>query len=201
MGLDKSNHTWRPVFWFIPILLVVVALGIAFGGDDARLALRFDRIWIIEGESWRLVSGHLTHLGWSHFALNCAGLLLVWFLVGDRFDPLGWWIIIGTTIMAINLGLFFLTPQLVWYVGLSGLLHGLIAAGIVVHLRPPDGETLLLGGLLLAKLAWEQFGGPMPGSEFTSGGPVIVDAHLYGAAGGVLGAMLLRIRVGRQAAI
>ena len=201
MGLDKSNPAWRLVFWLIPLSLALIALVIALGGDDARMGLRFDRIWILEGESWRLVSGHVTHLGWSHLALNGAGLALVWFLVGERFDALGWWIIIGTSVTAINLGLWLLTPHLIWYVGLSGLLHGLLAAGIVVRLRPPDGETLLLAGLLIAKLLWEQFGGSIPGSELASGGPVVVDAHLYGAAGGVIGALLLRIRVRPQAAI
>ena len=201
MGLDKSNPAWRLVFWSIPLLLALIAAAIAIGGDEARMALRFDRIWILEGETWRLISGHLTHLGWSHLALNGAGMALVWFLVGERFDTLGWWIIICTSVVAINLGLWLLTPHLIWYVGLSGLLHGLLAAGIVARLRPPDGETLLLAALLLAKLAWEQFGGSIPGSELASGGPVVVDAHLYGAAGGVLGALLLRIRVGQQAPI
>ena len=201
MGLDKSNPAWRVAFWLIPLSLAIIAAVIAVGGDAARMALRFDRIWILEGETWRLVSGHVTHLGWSHLALNGAGMTLVWFLVGERFDSLGWWIIICTSVLAINVGLWLLTPHLIWYVGLSGLLHGLLAAGIVARLRPPDGETLVLAILLLAKLGWEQFGGSMPGSELASGGPVVVDAHLYGAAGGVLGALLLRIRVGRQAAI
>ena len=84
---------------------------------------------------------------------------------------------------------------MIWYVGLSGLLHGLLAAGITTKLRQPDGETLLLAGLLIGKLVWEQFGGPLPGSEVTSGGPVVVNAHLYGALGGCLGALLARVRV------
>ncbi|MCH8278820.1 MAG: hypothetical protein IIC12_07825 [Proteobacteria bacterium] len=82
-----------------------------------------------------------------------------------------------------------------WYVGLSGLLHGLLVAGILVRLRDLNAETVILAALIVAKLAWEQFNGPLPGSETTSGGPVIVDAHLYGAAGGVLGGLLTRIRV------
>jgi hypothetical protein len=48
---------------------------------------------------------------------------------------------------------------------------------------------------LLGKLAWEQFSGPLPGSEGTAGGPVIVDSHLFGALGGALTALTLRIRV------
>ena len=201
MGLHKSNQLGRISFWMVPLLLILLAVLIALGAEDARVALRFDRIWILEGETWRLISGHLTHLSWTHLALNAVALILVWFLVGERLDAVGWWIVIGASVITLNLGLWFLTPQLIWYVGLSGLLHGLLAAGIVVHLRPPDGETLLLAVLLLAKLAWEQFAGPLPGSEFTAGGPVVVDAHLYGAAGGALGALLLRIGVGARMTI
>ena len=62
-----------------------------------------------------------------------------------------------------------------------------------------NGFILLL--LLVAKISWEQFSGPVPGSELTSGGPVVVDAHLYGALGGVLGGFLVRIRVKSRASI
>lgn len=195
MGLHKFVSALRGGHWIIPAIIIAAAAIIAVGGDDWRLALRYDRIWLTHGETWRLVSAHLTHLGWPHLALNAAGLLLVWFLVGERFDAAGWWIVIGTSVTVINISFWVLDPGLVWYVGLSGLLHGLLAAGLVTKLRRPDGETLLLAGLLLGKLLWEQFTGPLPGSEATSGGPVVVNAHLYGAAGGCLGALLTRVRV------
>jgi len=84
---------------------------------------------------------------------------------------------------------------------LSGLLHGTLAAGLMEKLRKPDREALILMLLLLAKLAWEQFSGPLPGSESTAGGTVVVDSHLFGALGGVVAAILLRIRVRHTASI
>lgn len=195
MGLHKFASVLRGGQWIIPAIIVAAAVIIAVGGDDWRLALRFDRVWLSHGETWRLVSGHFTHLGWSHLALNLTGLVLVWFLVGERFDGAGWWIVIGACVTVINICFWVLDPELIWYVGLSGLLHGLLAAGIIAKLRLPDGETLLLAALLIGKLLWEQFSGPLPGSEATSGGPVVVNAHLYGAAGGFLGALLTRVRV------
>jgi len=74
-------------------------------------------------------------------------------------------------------------------------LHGVLAAGLVVALEKPDKETLALLLLLIGKLAWEQFGGPLPGSEATAGGRVVVDSHLFGAIGGVVAAAWLWIRV------
>jgi rhomboid family GlyGly-CTERM serine protease len=141
------------------------------------------------------------HLGGAHFALNSAGLALVWYLVGDSFDWRRWLWVGGVCLMTMDIGLWFLNPGLNWYVGLSGLLHGFLAAGLVQRLRRPDTETLLLAGLLGAKLLWEQFGGPLPGSEGAAGGPVVVDAHLFGALGGALTAIAFRIRVAATAAI
>lgn len=195
MGLHNFVSDLRGGHWIIPGIIIAAATIIALGGDDWRLALRFDRVWLSHGETWRLVSGHLTHLGGSHLALNAAGLLLVWFLVGERFDAAGWWIVIGSSVTAINICFWAFDPELIWYVGLSGLLHGILAAGIVTKLRPPDGETLLLAALLTGKLVWEQLSGPLPGSEASSGGPVVVNAHLYGALGGIAGALLTRVRV------
>ncbi len=201
MGLSKFTKSFDQGNWFMAILLVLAAVVIALGGDELRQSLRYDRIWITEGETWRMVTGHFVHLGWAHLGLNVAGLLLVWFLVGMRFDLLSWWIVIGVCLLAVNIGLWTRNPELVWYVGLSGLLHGLLAAGIAAKLRAVDGETLLLAALLVAKLGWEQVMGALPGSESGIGGHVVVDAHLYGAIGGVLGATLTRIRVNREASI
>ena len=110
-------------------------------------------------------------------------------------------IIAIASVSAIDVGLWFVNTQLQWYVGLSGVLHGILAAGIVVSLRSPRIELLALGLLLVAKLGWEQAYGPLPGSEGSSGGPVVVAAHLYGAIGGALAgllALVIRVRSATQ---
>ena len=74
----------------------------------------------------------------------------------------------------------------VTYVGLSGVLHGLFVSGCLMDIRNGHRDALLLFILISAKLAWEQVSGPLPGSESTAGGHVVVDAHLYGALSGVV---------------
>jgi rhomboid family GlyGly-CTERM serine protease len=199
MGLSKGEET-RPrtlpkLAWLVPAVLALAALGLLLAGDAGREALRFDRSGIAAGEFWRLLSGHLVHLGSSHTLLNLAGLVLVWFLVGRAFGWTQWLWIIAGSMAAIDLGLWFGAPSLQWYVGLSGLLHGMLAAGIVAGLAARSGEAAILAVVVAGKLAWEQFAGPLPGSEATSGGAVIVDAHLYGVIGGALvAAVLIRVR-------
>jgi rhomboid family GlyGly-CTERM serine protease len=199
MGLHELEGNGRKVSglgqWLLPGALVLLAIFLLLGGELAREWLRFDRQGIRSGEVWRLVTGHVVHLGWSHFLLNAAGLALVWFLVGSAYDIRRWVLVCALSIVSMDIGLWVFDPTLQWYVGLSGLLHGILAAGLIAALEKPDKETLVLLLLLIAKLAWEQYGGPLPGSEATAGGRVVVNSHLFGAIGGAVAALLLRIRV------
>ncbi|MDH3547427.1 MAG: hypothetical protein OEN22_10020, partial [Gammaproteobacteria bacterium] len=77
--------------------------------------------------------------------------------------------------------------------------HGILAAGIVAGLRLQHREAYLLGAVVVAKLAYEQLIGPMPGSEQSTGGAVIVAAHLYGALTGAVAGAVVPIRVGPPA--
>ncbi|MBT8091782.1 MAG: rhombosortase [Gammaproteobacteria bacterium] len=205
MGLFKLNRDAKTgVFhsrWLLPLLVLVVAVVLLFAGETGREALRFERAAMADGDYWRLLTGHFVHLGWSHFALNALGLGMVWYLVGEAYGAVDWLLIVLASIVVIDSGLWLINPQLQWYVGLSGVLHGILAGGLIGSWRRPGAETIFLAGLLLAKLAWEQIGGPLPGSEQSSGGSVIVDAHLYGAIGGALMALLIQIRVRRAAPI
>lgn len=199
MGLSKGEETrlgaLPSLAWLVPGSVVLTALFLLLTGDSGREWLRFERSGIAAGELWRLLTGHLVHLGVSHTVLNLAGLVLVWFLVGRAFHWKQWLWVMAGSIGAIDLGLWFGAPSLEWYVGLSGLLHGMLGAGVVAGIAARSGEALILAVVVAGKLAWEQFAGPLPGSEATSGGAVIVDAHLYGIIGGTLvAAMLIRVR-------
>ena len=177
--------------WRVPLALAAASLLAAFA---PRAAMRFERAAIAEGEIWRLVTGHFAHLGPRHLALNLAGLLLVWFLVGGTWGGLQWLFVVAACIAGMDLGFWLLGERLAWYVGLSGLLHGLLAAGIVGRVRGAPVESLALGAVLAGKLAWEQLAGPLPGSAGTVEGPVVVDSHLFGALAGAAAALLLAAR-------
>lgn len=202
MGLyqgDSSHPKYRLLAaWLQPGIVIGIAVVLAAYGDSGREWLSFDRLAIEGGEYWRLISGHFVHLGLPHLALNAVGLLLVWYLVAGYFSPGQWWVIMLSVIVGIDLGFWFFEPALQWYVGLSGLLHGLLAAGVVSGFRSGRIEVWVLGAALLGKLTYEQLLGPLPGSEESSGGVVIVAAHAYGALVGAMTAAVIMIRVRRQ---
>ena len=160
MGLHKSDS--------IAAIVIAVSALLEFWGDPGRELLRFDRAAIMAGEGWRLVSGHFVHLGPAHLLMNAAGMVLVWVLFGRSLSASRWLVVIVTTIAGISGGFWVFDPDLGWFVGLSGLLHGLLAAGIVLSISRQRPESVLLACLVVAKLGWEQLAGPLPGSEDTS---------------------------------
>jgi rhomboid family GlyGly-CTERM serine protease len=177
---------WRGV-----LLLSVCAtlLLIQSGGSAAQSALRYDREALAAGQWWRLLSAHVIHLGFEHALLDVAGLALMWALFAGDYRWRGWLLILGLSVAGVDAGLWLLSSTTQWYVGSSGVLHGVLAAGTAAHLRArqPDGWILAL--FLVGKLVYEQSAGALP---LTAGGTVIVDAHLYGAIAGALAALLLR---------
>ena len=181
--------------WALPAAIVIAATVILLLGEDAALRLRYDRAAIGGGEILRLISGHAVHLEFAHYLLNVAGLLVVWYLVGDAFSTRAWAIIIVTSILTMDAGFWFLMPTLAWYVGLSGLLHGLLAAGISGIWRTRRFEALVIAVLILGKLVYESLIGPLPGSESVAGGDVVTAAHLLGAIGGFVAGLAISIRV------
>lgn len=169
----------------LPLALAAVCLLLALSGDSGREWLRYERS-ALPAQPWRLLTAHLVHLGWSHLLLNLGGLALVWALVGEHLGVRQWALVAAVSGFAVSGGLWLLDPGLAWYVGLSGVLHGLLVAGAVAGPGRRTGEMTTLLILVGAKLAWEQYSGPLPGSEFSAGGPVVVDAHLFGTVGGLV---------------
>ena len=192
MGLDKVRRSANLIHAWIGLgIITVVALLLELGGDSARLALAYSRDGLAGGELWRLLTGHFVHLSLKHALLNMAGLALVVWIVGHAYRWTHWLLVIFLSIVAINTGFWFLHPELDWYVGSSGFLNGIIAAGLVIGVAGREPESIVLAVLVLGKLTWEQTVGPLPGSESTSGGTVVVSAHVYGAIGGLLAEALL----------
>jgi rhomboid family GlyGly-CTERM serine protease len=162
--------------------------------------LMYRRAAIADGQWWRLVTGNLVHLGFGHLVLNLAGLGVLWLLVGELLPGVLFLISLAVGALGVGLGLFLLSPAVVWYVGLSGALHTLWAAGGTEMLRRREPIALPVLGLLAGKLAWEHWRGALPSSEALAGGPVVTQAHLYGALAGIcLGAALAGIAALRSA--
>jgi rhomboid family GlyGly-CTERM serine protease len=183
-----------------PLVIAVVCIALAIGGDAARELFRYDRAALADFELWRLASAHLVHLSAGHTALNVIALAIIALLFDAVLDSVDWIVAASMSAVAIDLGLYTASPEVVWYVGLSGALHGIMVAGALALAiaRSRFGVIMLL--IVVAKIAWEHFAGPLPFSELTSGGPVVTDAHLYGAVGGAVACTALYLIRGSRIA-
>ncbi len=177
--------------WLVGLLAAVLVL-LWFTGESGRELLRYERSAVLHGQYWRLLTGHLVHGSGQHLLLNAVGLGLIAALFPREYSLRAWLLILGSSIATIDLGFVLLEPQLAWYVGLSGVLHGALAAGAIGWWRHESRAlALALTAVLVGKLAWEQWHGALP---LSGDMPVVVDAHLYGAVGGALAGGLLWVR-------
>jgi len=188
MNTMLSRWLKQHIFWLL--LIIVCLLAETLGLADR---LRFDRELIDQGHLWLLLSGHFVHLNAQHLWLNLAGLVLVMVFFSRYCSVLIWLQVIIISALFVALGLYWLNEDIIWYVGLSGVLHGLFIVGAWYELKRYFNSGLVLLLLVIAKLTWEQVYGPMPGSESMTGGRVMVDAHLYGALGGILFLLLQNV--------
>lgn len=201
------RHGLKPLIWAAAVncdgrygagLLAACGLLLVpqLGGPAATDLLRYERAAIAAGQWWRLLTAHIAHLGLHHAVLNALSLVLLWALFAREWRPRQWALIALLVTAAIDGGLWFRDPGVTWYVGASGVLHGLMAAGVVAYIRRGDPLGWIMAALLAAKLCYEQFHGPLPFAG--RGVPVVVDAHLYGTLAGLLGAIVLRHRERRR---
>ena len=146
--------------------------------------LVWQRPFIADGELWRLVSGNLTHTNWPHMIMNSLGLAIITFIFRRYLTSQRLSLLILS--IAGFIGITLLMSPMVWYAGLSGVLHGLFAWGAIQDIKAKDklGWVLLIA--VIAKVLWEQVSGGSASSAELIGARVAVEAHLAGVLGGLL---------------
>ncbi|QJR82685.1 rhombosortase [Alteromonas pelagimontana] len=169
-----------------PLIVAVLSILAFFCEPRSSDYLAYDR-YAIEGfETWRLITGNLVHTNGYHLVMNIAGLLLLWALHGEHYRPvryikLFFWCCLGTSI-----GIYWFSANLIWYVGLSGALHGIFIWGACMDIRQgmKSGWLLLIG--VSGKVLYEQLTGGSTEVAALIDANVAIDAHLYGAVSGLL---------------
>jgi rhomboid family GlyGly-CTERM serine protease len=182
--------TVGPGLWIVGLSAALLVLLWAVG-EGATEVLRYRRSAIMEGEWWRLITGHLVHGGFQHTLLNVAGGLVMTALFLRTYSRNQWLLILLGSLIVIDIGFLVRDRYLESYVGFSGVLHGVLAAGALAWWRTESRiMAFAITAITVGKLAWEQWEGPV---SLASGMTIIVNAHLYGAIGGALvGAFCLR---------
>ena len=153
----------------------------------------YDRESVENGDYWLLLSANFTHLNWTHFSLNLFGISLLTYLHWEHYLLKSFLPLILLCAFLVTCGLHWINTDISSYVGLSGVLHGLLAWGIAQDIGKGKALGWLLAIFLVLKLGLELFG---IGSSTTTDmidAPVITAAHLYGAIGGTIYYVLERV--------
>jgi rhomboid family GlyGly-CTERM serine protease len=180
-----SGLPWRT------LSLAAVALAAAAFPGSLEL-LELNREAVAGGQVWRLLTGHLVHGSGYHLSLDLAA----WVVTGFLFEPvLGRkvWPVLIVSALLVDAGFLFLQTDLAAYCGLSGILNGLMAAGLIARLQQArqegDGRfalfqmVILIG--ILGKILLEGIGaGPLFSDVARLGSTPVPLAHACGALGG-----------------
>ncbi|WP_147305168.1 rhombosortase [Alkalilimnicola ehrlichii] len=174
----------------LPRLILPLGLGallLAAYGLDLGASLSYRRDAVLDGRYWLLLSGQFVHIDLAHVSLNAAGLILIWLLWSEQLRTFNGMFIGIWSALSVAFALLLIHPQIVGYAGFSGVLHGLAAGGALLGLRRQPRFNALFLVLLAAKLGWELWGSAPSPHAFD----VIVEAHAWGAGGGVIAATML----------
>lgn len=149
--------------------------------------LMFDRQLINSGEIWRLFSAHFVHLSQTHMLGNLLAVCLLAYIAGSSLNNISGILLLLWCILGVGLGLYFFADHLQRYVGLSGVLHGLLLVAPFVSKFYSRKVALCFLLAIVLKIIWEQsrFYDDMALIE-TIGGRVETRAHLLGLLAGLM---------------
>ncbi len=151
--------------------------------------LIWDRAAIEKGQWWRVLTGNITHTNVIHMLMNLSALWILAVLHKMYYQDKTWILLTGIMMPVIGLLMFF-TPYSS-YAGLSGVLHGLFAFGIIrdIQYKQPLGYLLLV--LFLGKLLAELWTLDTSYSASLIEAQVAYQAHWIGALIGFFSAFII----------
>jgi rhomboid family GlyGly-CTERM serine protease len=173
----------------VTVLAVLACVLLLCAPAELTEALAYRRTAILDGQWWRLWSGHLVHFSARHAVLDGAVLALIGMVLEPRFGARRMGAILLAGAPLIGMSLLVLVPDMEHYRGASGLGMLLTAAvGVLLwqHERNLRARLALLGLALLVKTGADLCG--LGGVQGTL--PPLValawQAHVAGALYGAL---------------
>ena len=134
-------------------LLIVMAVFQAMPQWHSTLTFNSEQVM---SQGWPLLTAHLLHLDWTHALFNALGLLVI--VVAWRHLFSARWLINAVMLSAVTTSLLlWLLPWEVQFVGLSGVLHGLLMYALLKDVKQHRWLWIVVVALL-AKVVAELLG-------------------------------------------
>ena len=176
-----------PIYYqhWLFLLMVCLLCSVLHIIDVLRPLLMFTHVSIIDAQYWRLLTHSLVHTNTPHLLLNISGALLLWALHGQFFSYVNYLIIWLLLALGTSIGLYYFSPEMISYVGLSGVLHGFFVIGACEDIKHKEKTGYLLLFAVIAKVIHEQIFGASKEVMQLIDANVAIDAHLYGLISGL----------------
>jgi len=197
--LTPTLSQWR-VSVSITTLIIILSL-LASNSPESNtiqwLAVVPERIYT--GELWRILTGQFIHLSAPHALLNALGYIIVSYCFRQELTPNRELTAYFGSMLGVSAGILWLNPEIAWYVGASGAIHGLLVFSLVLSATKTPLVSFIFLLFISAKLFYENaFPENNAITETLIGGHVIEESHLYGAISGFLLACLYFINALRK---
>jgi rhomboid family GlyGly-CTERM serine protease len=173
--------------WWFSLLVMLLITATTWLPESAIDSMALVSTKVDQGEWWRIVTSQFVHLGFNHTLLNIVGYLIVSAAFREDVSAKEEAITLLFAVIGVGLGIYWLSDDIQWYVGLSGAVYGILCHYLIIGWRRSAILSLFFAVFLAGKFIHEQFiSGPDTVTASFIGAQVAIDSHLYGAITGLL---------------
>lgn len=175
------------------IFFIIVLLLTSFYILDTSIYkyLAYNLYSIEKLQLWRLFTANFLHTNFYHFILNTFAFTFIFFLFKNNFSFKFYIFLFIFLCFTISTCIYFFSKDIINYVGLSGVLHGLLIYGL--YLEKKSKVNYLMIFIIWFKVIYEQIFGASKQIEELIKAQVAIDAHFYGV---VLATFIYFISIG-----
>lgn len=167
-------------------MLLVIALLCFLLDAQINEYFVYNRMLVEELQLWRLFTGHAFHTNYAHFILNTLAIILLWALHGQFYSTKQYLLLCLFSGLIVSLAIYYFSPEMHQYVGLSGILHAIFVWGALKDIQNKEKTGYILMAGVIIKVAQEQFFGASEEVANLIDATVAIEAHLWGVIAGVI---------------
>lgn len=140
MNIKKSRGAHRAPW--LTIILSLIMVGLYFLGTKTFDLFLFDKAAILNGETWRFLTGHFVHCNMEHLFWDMAAFVIIGSVI-ELNNPKHLIPSFLVSCCFVSTWLFIGEPNLTTYCGLSGALNGMLVLAAILQWKATKEKMCL----------------------------------------------------------
>ncbi len=136
MDQKKTSLIIQHPITLLTLVIILLSAWVSLSPTLSTLLI-FDRQALMQGEIWRIWTGHLVHFSIRHFIYDALTLGIASFLL-DKSSISSIAKFYFYLAVTISVSLFILKPNMAYYGGLSGIACGALYYGALIGIKAPQ---------------------------------------------------------------